>query len=343
MAALFSLHPLVLETAYSDLKRLASEQRLLLVGTPGSVGTREVNGRPFLYRQFYDAQGKKRSDYLGPAGDGEAEARAAAVREAIEATSGLLERARLLARQGYVRADTKSGAVLTAVAQRGLFRAGGILVGSHAYGVLLNELGVRAAAFATGDVDLARRERLSLEGSFAEMLEASHLLLTPVPGFDRASPSTSFKAPGREGLRVDLLVPTSGNELGVRSVPELEAHATAVPQLSYLLHEPIDAIVIGREAVPPVRVPRPERFAWHKMLVSQLRSSTSDKRNKDLHQAAVVFAALAEREPDALGEAWSAARHKTKIAAGAAKVRALLAAHGHERAVELLDELTRAL
>jgi hypothetical protein len=338
--ALFSAHPLVLETAYSDLKRLASEQREILVGTPGSVSVREVNGRPFLYRQFYDAQGKKRSDYLGPVGDAEAEARAAATREAIETTSDLLVRARLLARQGYVRVDTKSGAVIAAVAHRGLFRAGAVLVGSHAYGVLLNELGARAAPFATGDVDLARGERLAMEGNLARMLEESHLPLTPVPGFDRTSKPTSFKAPGREGLRVDLLVPTAESEIGVRAVPELDAHATAVPQLSYVLQEAMDAIVLGREAVPPVRVPRPERFAWHKMLVSQLRTSTSDKRTKDIHQAAVIFAVLAEKEHGALAEAWSALRHKTKTRAGALKVRALLSAQGHERAVEVLDELT---
>jgi hypothetical protein len=338
--ALFSLHPLLLETAYSDLKRLSSEQSTILVGTPGSVSTREVNGRPFLYRQFYDAQGKKRSDYLGAAGDAEAEARATATRAAIENTSELLSRARLLARQGYVRVDTKSGAVIAAVANRGLFRAGAILVGSHAYGVLLNELGARAASFATSDVDLARSERLAMDGNLASMLEESHLPLTPVLSLDRRSKPTSFKAPGREGLRVDLLVPTAESEMGVRAVPELEAHATAVPHLSYVLQQPMDAIVLGREAVPPVRVPRPERFAWHKMLVSQLRTSTSDKRTKDVHQAAVIFAVLAEKEPDALEEGWSATRHKTKTRAGALKVRALLSAEGHERAVDLLDELT---
>ena len=38
--------------------------------------------------------------------------------------------------------------------------------------------------------------------------------------------------------------------------------------LEYLLKQPIEAVVPGREGVVAVRVPRPERFAWHKMLVS---------------------------------------------------------------------------
>jgi len=37
---MFSRHPMLLQTAFSELKRQASEQPFLLVGTPGSVGTR---------------------------------------------------------------------------------------------------------------------------------------------------------------------------------------------------------------------------------------------------------------------------------------------------------------
>ena len=65
---LFTPHPLLLQTAYSELKRLASEQQLLLVGTPGSISEREVKGSRFLYRQYYDALGEKSADYIGPAG-----------------------------------------------------------------------------------------------------------------------------------------------------------------------------------------------------------------------------------------------------------------------------------
>ena len=68
MGALFSPHPLVLQTAYSELKRRADEQPFLLMGTPGSVSVRTVKGQRFLYRQFYDAVGGKRADYIGAAG-----------------------------------------------------------------------------------------------------------------------------------------------------------------------------------------------------------------------------------------------------------------------------------
>lgn len=339
MNGLFSWHPVVLETAYSDLKRQAAEQTLLLSGTPGSVGVREVNGRRFLYRQFYDPQGKKQAEYLGSDEDPVDRSRAESSREAIETTNALLTQARLLGRQGYARADRAATAVLTALARRGLFRAGAVLVGSHAYGCLLNDLGISAAAFRTGDVDIARRGPLGVHGTFQEILAESLVPLTPILGFDRKTPPSSYKAPGRDGLRVDLLAPTGGHDVKVVNVPELSTHATGLPHLGYLLGESLDAIVLGREAVVPVRVPVPERYAWHKMLVSQLRTSTGEKRTKDLHQAAVIFAALAEREPDALAPAFEAIGQKTKTRAGAMAVLSLLEKSPHERGASLLREI----
>ena len=343
--SLFSWQSVGLQTIYSDLKRRAAEQPFLLVGTPGSVGTREVSGRMFLYRQFYAPSGKKSADYIGPATDAAARSRADAIREEIGMTNGLLADARLLAREGYVRVDARTGAIVAALANHGLFRAGAMLVGSHAYGVLLNELGARSAAHLTEDIDVARQNVLALgsEGgiSFERMLENSTIPLSPIVGFDRKLQPTSYKAPGRDGLRVDLLVPTDGRDVKVLPVPELKAHATALPHLRYLLSEPIDSIVMGRESVVPVKVPRAERLAWHKMLVSQLRTSTSEKRAKDIHQAGVLVAILAENDPGALEVAHEAVPKdaRTKTRRGAKLVLSLLSEQKHARGAALLASL----
>jgi hypothetical protein len=343
MSSLFSHHPLVLQTAFSELKRQAAEQPFVLVGTPGSVGTRDVKGSRFYYRQFYDAQGKKAAEYLGPVGRADAEDRVRAVREQIAIANALTKEGRLLSQHGYVRTDPRTSAIVAALANRGLFRAGAVLVGSHAYGSLLNELGVRAASFVTEDVDVARSERLAIASNedFVEMLAESTVDLRPVPGFGRDAPSTSYKPPGRDRLRVDLLVPGRGSEVTTREVPELNAHAMALPYLGYLLVEPIDATLVGRESVVPVRVPRPEAFAWHKMLVSQLRTATSEKRTKDILQATVLFAVLAEESPDALASSFEAVPRtaRTKTQAGARLVLAQLAARGHDRAVETMNDI----
>jgi hypothetical protein len=52
-----------------------------------------------------------------------------------------------------------------------------------------------------------------------------------------------------------------------------------------------------------VRVPLPERFAVHKLVVSRIRSGREAKSNKDVLQACVLMAALAERHPGAIESA----------------------------------------
>ncbi len=90
-----------------------------------------------------------------------------------------------------------------------------------------------------------------------------------------------------------------------------------------------------------VRVPRPEVLAWHKMLVSQLRRATSEKKNKDLDQAAVLFAVLAEDAPESLREALDAVpkatRTQTMTERGWWLRRLLGTPHGRGR--EMLGEL----
>ena len=102
-----------------------------------------------------------------------------------------------------------------------------MLVGAHAYGALLNDLGVRAGAHATEDIDVARDRALSLSTAktFEEMLADAKLDLHAIPELDRRKGSTSWKPPGADRLRVDLLVPTDGNEVKVLEVRDLRGHA----------------------------------------------------------------------------------------------------------------------
>jgi hypothetical protein len=174
------------------------------------------------------------------------------------------------------------------------------------------------------------------------MLDDAALGLHAVPQLDRRAPSTSFKPPGRDRLRVDLLMPTEGTTVRILAAPELQAHATALPWLRYLTEESLPSVVIGRSSIVAVNVPRPERLAWHKMLVSQLRHETSEKAPKDLEQAAIVVAVLTEAAPESLGDALSAVpkRALKKTRQGASRVLARLRATKHVEAAELLADLT---
>jgi len=173
--------------------------------------------------------------------------------------------------------------------------------------VLLNRLGVRAAPYATEDIDIARGRELTFdkrpEVGLLEMLRDSGVAFVEVPALDRKQPSTSYKQRGRSRFHVDLVVPSADETFPVAPVPELQAYGIGLPYLDYLLAESQTSMVMARQGCCAVRVPLPERFAVHKLIVSQLRTGRQAKAEKDRHQACVLCAALASSHPGALESA----------------------------------------
>ena len=306
---LYDPHAAPLTVLYGDLENLARGQSVVFVGTAGSLLERQnAGGFRFYARQFYDGDGKKREQYVsGPVGDPDADATAAALRTRIDEVKSAASHLRLLGREAYALTDAKTYATLASLHNHGVFRAGAVLVGFHAFGVLLNQLGVRSAAYATEDVDIARREGLAFvvppAVDFLTMLRESGIDFVEVPTFDPRQPSSSFKQRGRGAFHVDLLVPSQDETFPTVPVPELGAHAIGIPYLGYLLGETQPAVLLAREGCCLVRVPAPERYAVHKLIVSSLRDHEGAKSEKDLRHAAVLAAVLGERFPGALEEA----------------------------------------
>lgn len=338
---LYTPHSRALTVLYADVERWAQSQGEAFVGTAGSVVERSnASGFRFYSHQYYDGDGKKRERYVaGPVGAREADARALEMRERIHETKEMVPSLRLLGREGFNVVDARTFATLATLRNRSLFAAGGVLVGSHAYGVLLNRLGVRAAAYATEDIDIARNKALAFAEppaqGFLDMLCGSGIEFVEVPSLDRKKPPTSFKQRGR-ALHVDLLVPSRDERYPTVAVPELRAHAVGLPYLGYLLEESQRAVVMAREGCCEVRVPLPERFAIHKLVVSRLRTGRDAKSGKDVEQASVLCAALAESHSGAIDAAARAlpARARKHLAAAIDAARAALASH--PRAMEEL-------
>lgn len=304
----FSRHDPAASARYQESKRVAATQARVLAGTPGTLKRRTRRGTEYWVREHIRLDGRKVDEYLGTA-DATSESRLRELRAEVEVARALASASSTLRLLGYQRTERKSAAVLAVLFNRGLFAAGLTLVGSHAYGVLLNEMGIAAPGYRTRDIDLARGQRLALATATAlamqELLDESGLAFQPVPGMPSHRPSGSFKVPGADALAVDLLVP--GSRLGtIVEIRELGAHAQTVPLLEFLITEPIDAVVLSPNQVVPVRVPAPERFVLHKLYSSQSRHGTRDKARKDLEQAAVLAAAVEEETPGRLAEAYRA-------------------------------------
>lgn len=309
MPSLTEPHERALTLLFSELASAAARQPEAFLGSPGSIAerTNETGTRYWVHR-YSDAAGRRNETYLGKSDDPAATARVAELSERIAAANSAVAGVRLLARAGFATVDRKAYSTLASLHNHGIFRAGAMLIGSHAYGALLNSLGVRAEAYSTEDVDIARRAQLAISGlpPFMDMLRETGLQFFPVPALHRSAPSTSFAERGGSRLRVDLLVPSPDESYPTVPVPELAAHAKGLPYLAYLLGASQEIPVLSPHGIVMVRVPAPERLAVHKLIVSQLRGTASAKPEKDLRQAATLIEALVDRFPNAVEESLGA-------------------------------------
>jgi hypothetical protein len=331
---LYKKHPPTLATTYADVENHALHQDEVLVGTPGAISTREnANQTKYYVRQYYNFEGKKKDQYLCQVDASDCQKLIGEWKKRIDEAKELQTSVRLLAREGYSILPAKALAALAPLSKYKAFDAGAVLVGTHAFEVIVNRLGIRVPVFATEDVDIARPSKLALEklpkGGLLALLRESGIDFVDVPGLKHGTPPTSYKERGRSRFTLDLLVPTTGEQIEVLPVPELNAHATGLPYLRYLLTETQMGAALSSHGVAAVRVPVPERFALHKLIVAQLRVGRTEKSQKDLRQAAVLIAAMANIFPGSLAAAFEktaiSSRKHIKKSLGA--LRAELEAH----------------
>ncbi len=309
--------PLETQTLYAELlEHLMGVRAQRSIGElTGSFAEKTVKGEKYLYWQASQPGGKTRQFYLGR--------RTPALERVVRrlgkeraAITPDLERVRRLAAQlragGANVADTSSARVVRALAESGLFDAGAVLVGTHAFAVLGNVLGVRwvSGSLRTQDVDVAGSRDADIdvavpdvEADVPSVLEGLEMGFLPVPPLDPKHPSTSFKIRG-QALRVDLLCPKRGAADNPVFIRRFGAAAQPLAYLDYLLAEPERALFINGGAAL-VNVPAPARFAFHKLLVATLRPAAFQaKAEKDIVQAAQVLEVLVEARPGDLRPAW---------------------------------------
>lgn len=336
--------PQALATLFGTIDGHAKAGVPVFPGSPGTISKRKnQHGVEFYVRRYYGEDGTQKEIYLGLASDSEKKVGELTAR--ISEVKAMVPEIRLLIREGFQAADQKTYATLASLHLNGLFAAGATLVGSHAFGVIMNQMGFRVAAYSTEDIDVARREALAFEKipdkSFLEMLRDSGIHFVEVPALDRKQASSSFKQQGKSRFHVDLLVPSPDSEIRTVPVPELKAHATALPFLAYLLGRTQMSTLLSPEGCCPVRVPVAERFAVHKLIVSQLRTNRDAKSDKDISQAAAVLAALGNRFPGAIEAAFSDLPKSARKYAAKAAPLVLKLLQEHSRALEELTEAVR--
>lgn len=301
--------PLTLQTLYQDL--LQAHLDRAPDDLAGSPHLRESGGKAFWYATVRSG-GAHRQFFIGP-DDKRTRARVARWKEARADQrafrAGASEKASALRAARLPALDMTTGKVLRALAEAGAFRLGAVLVGTHAFRLYDLELGQRLSSKATAvtaDVDLAAFEKLSLliddrtEPEIPSVLAS--LGLTPVGSLQRGKP-TRWRMRGGD-FSIDFLAPSFDAAEGPQKLEALGLWAQGLHFLNFLIREPIPAVALYREGVL-VQVPRPERFAIHKLIVaSRRRGPGQAKSEKDIAQARALIGALAEARPEDLAAAY---------------------------------------
>lgn len=277
----------------------------------GTFVEKQVRGGTYVYLQV-SALGRRKQHYLGPKSPAmtafveAARARWADPDKSSENTARLVS---MLLQAGALGPSGASAKLLQTLDEHGVFRAGGVLVGSHAFAAYGAMLGVTwTGAYRTDDVDTASDPRVAIAvGEPVKMLDALEFAVPPlkgIPGFDPREPSTSFTSRGA-GVRLDLVTAMHGSPTAKKvRTPSLGVHAQPLRFLDFLLADPVPAALIyGRGLL--VRIPSPARFALHKLIVAhERRPHEANRAHKDRAQAAALLQWLTAERPGDLELAW---------------------------------------
>lgn len=305
-------------TLYSELldQMTALGARPLLASRRGSFVSKEIRDRRYWYFQRIDA-GVKRQIYLGA----DSPALQETIRTAEESRAAsdpvderLRELVAMLAAGGLRVVPTGPGAVLTMLSDLGLFRTGGVLVGTHAFATYAAVLGVKLEGdiLRTQDIDIAHDPiTVAVEPVPPANLPAALREVDPkffaVPTLDPRKPSTSFTVRGRD-LRVDFLTPARGRGEAPVAVPLFGIAAQPLRNLGYLTEDAQRAVVLTRDPLL-VALPSPARFAIHKLWIAAERPAAEQlKSRKDLRQAHALIEILLSDRPGDLSRALRRAR-----------------------------------
>lgn len=202
-----------------------------------------------------------------------------------------------------------TGKLINALSRAGLFRTGGILAGSHAFGLYALELGypLESSLAMTEDVDLAAGRNVHVIADVATTLTTAldSIGLQPILGPLDPGPAR-WKTP--DNIILDVLTNKQRGQEAIVRHEGLGVWAQALKFLEFCMEGAIDAVVLYREGVL-VRIPAPERFAIHKLIVAARRTgSHRSKSAKDIAQAEALTKILADSRPYELKEAYRDAR-----------------------------------
>lgn len=273
---------------------------------PGSFNRKTVKGRDYWYWQVRDLQGVNRQIYLGP--DDERLARLIQLHGEgrSKASSDLGALAAACASLGCMTVIHQHFAVINRMAEYGFFRAGGVLIGTHAFIAMAGMLGVRwSSGWRTADVDVAHAgKNVSLalaENARADMHDAiTSLEMGLLPQQSLAAGPGATYITARKDIRVDLLT-AAGRKGDVYLYEPLNVSLQPLKFMEFSLEHTTQTVLLSGEQAVLVNIPSPMRYALHKLVImGEREESFRTKIVKDAGQVAALAEYGMLRSPAAL-------------------------------------------
>ena len=284
------------QAAYAQLMdaALTTEHMRTVADLSGSFSSKTIKGHKYWYFQYTEPSGKLRQIYVGPDND--------AVKSLIElkdrpgAVQNLVPLAASAVALGCAAVLPKHLRVIARLSEYGFFRAGGVLVGTHAFLAFGNMLGVQWGDTSRTQIDFAHAGKnialalpSNLEVNTHSAIESLQMGLLPISGL-KGKAGATYLAPRDPSFRLDFL--TTLHRGGENKYEHPQLHVTLQPLkfMEYSLVQIQQAVLFNKESAVVVNVPHPARYALHKLIVyGEREGAFAAKASKDLVQAASLL------------------------------------------------------
>lgn len=310
---LFTEQSAAAQAAFASLSQAARQrdlQRSIADLDGGFTSKSPRRSGVYWYYQYKLPGGKPQQIYIGPDDEATralmAEHKNPAAKSARSHLAQLCEVAEVM---GCYSVIPKHARVLARLADHGWFRAGGVLIGTHAYLGYQNRLGVLWQGGAmTLDLDFAHPGKNVSVAINADLRIDTHAAVDSLKmGFLPVNEGTRYVKEDEPDFDLDFLTCTHrGGDAPVKS-RQLNVTLQPLKFLEFAMQDPIVSVLVTGGGPIVVNLPRPERYALGKLILyrERLAGTQPEKAEKDLMQAASLIEYFLQRDPDALHAAWA--------------------------------------
>lgn len=287
----------VAQNSYADLFGAVTSLHVSEIASiNGGFVKKTVRNNDYWYFQYRDIDQSIKQIYVGPESD--------ALKNLKDKISSLNVSKDMISRMSA--ASIKYGCnpfinkhinVIRRLSEYGFFKNGGILVGTHAFSCMCNMLGIEPKdSVQTQDIDFAHAGNnisvafnANAEIKTYSAIESLNMGMIPFPA-SKNGLGPSFLNPSDPAFRIDFLTTKTSTSDEPVIINNLGLSLQPLKFMEFSLVDTLQAVAIGNNGSVLVNIPKPDRFAIHKLIICNERSDSEfTKTKKDIRQAEIIL------------------------------------------------------